>query len=345
MCLECSGVHRSLGTHITQVRSLKLDTSCWTVDLVEFMQSVGNTKFNAEWEKYYTEEYVRPSEFPKLRIVREHFIRQKYADERFRKEPASDAQQCRPNSGWLVKLGGGFRPKWQRRWFVLHESSKKLSYFKSQGDSFPANTLQLTSESSVRICHTSAYNKPHCFALSPSGVEGSREYVCQCEDGKELMRWVQHLRYVVKCLPDAGATGMAEDGGAAIEPGSPASPAPGSAAALLLQRGSQLCREQVIFHQGWLSKRGGRWHSWNKRWVVLTRAANLFYFKKQHDGAAAGMLSIKGSQVTKISKGESGYKPHALCIKTEERNFFLVAISDSERDMWIEKISEVAERI
>ena len=269
MCLECSGVHRSLGTHITQVRSLKLDTNCWTPELVEFMKSVGNEQFNAEWEKYYTDEFVRPSECPKLRVVREHYIRQKYAEERFRKPPASAEKNSRPNSGWLLKLGGGFRPKWQKRWFVLHESSKKVSYFKSQGDSFPANSLQLSSSSTVSICHTSDYNKPNCFALSPSGDAGSRSYVCQCESSKELMRWVEHFRYVVKCLPDPTG-GEGADAAASPEPNSPASPAMATAAALMLQRGSQLCREQVIYHQGWLSKRGGRWHSWNKRWVVLT---------------------------------------------------------------------------
>ena len=333
MCLECSGVHRSLGTHITQVRSLKLDTNCWTEEVVAFMTSVGNKKFNKEWEKYLTKEYIKPSEFPKIRIVREHFIKEKYRERRFLAEPMDRA---RPNSGWLLKLGGGFRQKWQKRWFVIYERSKKISYFQSQNDSFPKNTLQLSSTSKIAILRNSEYKKPHCFSLTPGGASGSRSYVCQCESGADLMRWVQHLRYVTKCLKDSAAEDGEGEGNAM--PPSPAS----AAIAAKLPRASQLCREEVIAHQGFLSKRGGKWHSWNKRWMVLTKKASLFYFKKQHDGAAVGMLNVKGSTASATEKGQSGYKPHGFVIKTEDRNFFLTALNDSERDMWIENVRQVA---
>jgi hypothetical protein len=39
LCLECSGVHRSLGSHITKVRSLTLDN--WDTKLLE----VWSTRF------------------------------------------------------------------------------------------------------------------------------------------------------------------------------------------------------------------------------------------------------------------------------------------------------------
>ena len=48
--LECSGLHRSLGTHISKVRSLTLDTTSFTPDLVDLICNIGNRASNAIWE-------------------------------------------------------------------------------------------------------------------------------------------------------------------------------------------------------------------------------------------------------------------------------------------------------
>ncbi|KAG0278960.1 hypothetical protein BGZ95_002646, partial [Linnemannia exigua] len=50
VCIECSGIHRSLGTHISKVRSFTMDTNSYTKDLVEFIRSVGNKISNQIWE-------------------------------------------------------------------------------------------------------------------------------------------------------------------------------------------------------------------------------------------------------------------------------------------------------
>jgi stromal membrane-associated protein len=48
ICMRCAGVHRSLGTHISKVRSIDLDT--WTTEHVDNMVRWGNAKANAYWE-------------------------------------------------------------------------------------------------------------------------------------------------------------------------------------------------------------------------------------------------------------------------------------------------------
>ncbi|PIN17510.1 hypothetical protein CDL12_09821 [Handroanthus impetiginosus] len=44
LCMQCSGIHRSLGVHISKVRSTTLDT--WLPKQVVFMQRMGNEKSN-----------------------------------------------------------------------------------------------------------------------------------------------------------------------------------------------------------------------------------------------------------------------------------------------------------
>ena len=102
ICMQCSGIHRSLGVHISKVRSATLDT--WLPEQVAFIQSMGNEKANSYWEAEL------PSNYDRVGI--ENFIRAKYEDKRW---VARDTKPMSPSrlleeknpSQWEMPVGRG----------------------------------------------------------------------------------------------------------------------------------------------------------------------------------------------------------------------------------------------
>lgn len=50
LCIECSGIHRKKGVHISKVRSLTLDVKVWDEAVVGMMERIGNNAANEAWE-------------------------------------------------------------------------------------------------------------------------------------------------------------------------------------------------------------------------------------------------------------------------------------------------------
>uniref|UniRef100_A0A672ZF47 Arf-GAP with GTPase, ANK repeat and PH domain-containing protein 3 n=1 Tax=Sphaeramia orbicularis TaxID=375764 RepID=A0A672ZF47_9TELE len=79
MCIECSGIHRNLGTHLSRVRSLDLDD--WPVELSMVMTAIGNSMANSVWEGAL-EGYSKPGS-DSTREEKERWIRAKYEQKLF----------------------------------------------------------------------------------------------------------------------------------------------------------------------------------------------------------------------------------------------------------------------
>ncbi|KAG0680908.1 hypothetical protein C6P40_005514 [Pichia californica] len=79
ICIRCSGIHRSLGTHITRVKSVDLDS--WTDEQTDSMCNWGNKRANSYWEaklKPRTQQEVELGGYVPLDAKVESFVRTKY---------------------------------------------------------------------------------------------------------------------------------------------------------------------------------------------------------------------------------------------------------------------------
>ncbi|XP_051818947.1 arf-GAP with GTPase, ANK repeat and PH domain-containing protein 3 isoform X2 [Antechinus flavipes] len=79
MCIECSGIHRHLGAHLSRVRSLDLDD--WPPELLAVMTAMGNALANSVWEGAL-DGYAKPGP-EACREEKEHWIRAKYEQKLF----------------------------------------------------------------------------------------------------------------------------------------------------------------------------------------------------------------------------------------------------------------------
>ena len=105
----------------------------------------------------------------------------------------------------------------------------------------------------------------------------------------------------------------------------------------MLSMSTQICTQGAI-KAGWLTKRGGRWKSWHKRWCVLA-SRGLFYFKTQSDSKAAGVVVMRGCSVEDAALHEDISQDNCFCVRTPMRNYYFSAENEMEKMDWIDTLS------
>ena len=75
LCMRCAALHRKLGTHISKVKSLSMDS--WSAEQVDNMKTVGNTASNKTFNPHNVRANI-PVDIDEVEAAMEKHIRQKY---------------------------------------------------------------------------------------------------------------------------------------------------------------------------------------------------------------------------------------------------------------------------
>jgi len=92
---------------------------------------------------------------------------------------------------------------------------------------------------------------------------------------------------------------------------------------------------------GFLTKEGGAYKSWKKRWCVL-KNGTLIYSKSQK-GEQLGTIPL--SDVSKISVTNARNKKNCFEIVTEKRTYYICSDTEPEMNSWIKELNNEKQRI
>ncbi|MCJ1312631.1 hypothetical protein MMC25_006306 [Agyrium rufum] len=136
LCMRCAALHRKLGTHVSKVKSLSMDS--WTTEQVDSMKRTGNQASNRAYNPKNVQPPI-PLDADEVDAAIEKYIRQKYDTRTLSSNPAPPPVRHRTGSTMSLEDDPPpLPPKPARRFgFGLRAASSALPLSRTSRDSPP----------------------------------------------------------------------------------------------------------------------------------------------------------------------------------------------------------------
>jgi len=101
-------------------------------------------------------------------------------------------------------------------------------------------------------------------------------------------------------------------------------------------------REALALKEGILTKRGGNWTNWKKRWFKLMPTGHLEYFMLSKQGGGATGKPLNRVQLEGARIGTDDRRVFCFSVETPGRTFYMSADSSTEMKEWMEALQPYA---
>ncbi|XP_071386794.1 arf-GAP with dual PH domain-containing protein 2 isoform X1 [Centroberyx affinis] len=321
VCLNCSGIHRSLSS---RVKSIRLDF--WEDELMEFMKSNGNGNARAYYEKAVPPYYYRP-QHEDCAVLREQWIRAKYERMEFTGE-TKYPPLCYTtgfHEGMLWKKGKE-NTHFLKRKFVLSEREFTLAYFNKDNESKGPKAVISIKDLNATF-QPEKIGHPHGVQLTYQEDNHTRNLYVYHESPEEIVTWYNAIRAArYAYLKTAYPTGSDEE--------------------LMPKITRNYLKEGFMEKTGPLQK-----EPFKKRWFILdSQDRKLLYFKGQLDAEELGVVFIgtesNGYSVKEcVPKSARGNKwKCGVSVETPNRQFVFMCEQEREQREWLDALRQVLSR-
>uniref|UniRef100_A0A8C7MS96 Arf-GAP with coiled-coil, ANK repeat and PH domain-containing protein n=1 Tax=Oncorhynchus kisutch TaxID=8019 RepID=A0A8C7MS96_ONCKI len=175
LCIECSGIHRSLGVHCSKVRSLMLDS--WEPELLKLMCELGNSVINHIYEGACEAQGLKKPGPSSSRQEKEAWIKSKYVEKKFLKKLGATEV--------LVSGGRKTEHRWSVKKWQRHNSATTVPKTRRK---YPASALERKFRRESLFCPDELDNLFSYFDTgsgprsNDSGLGGSTDGKCEVSE-------------------------------------------------------------------------------------------------------------------------------------------------------------------